>query len=203
MTEGRDENVHVVPGPPEGVAVAPATSTDPGPVAQPTPEAPPVKRAPSYIAHTIEEIPPADAAELLGNLEPREAASVAEFLDPETAAGVLAQMESRDAAAVISEMEPPEAAMVLTEMNPDDAVDVLERIEDPTRREALLNEMGAAEAADVRTLGQFPPDTAGGIMTTDITALPQDLNAQQAIDELRRLNETLEQMFYVYVIDRA
>jgi magnesium transporter len=203
MPEDRDENVRVVPGPPDGVAVAPAAPNEPDAKAQATPEAPPVKRAPSYIAHTIEEIPPADAAELLTNLEPREAATVAEFLDPETAAGVLAQMESRDAASVISEMEPPEAAMVLTEMNPDDAVDVLERIEDPARREALLGEMGAQEAADLRTLGQFPPDTAGGIMTTDITALPQDLTAQQAIDELRRLNETLEQMFYVYVIDRA
>jgi magnesium transporter len=195
--------VRIVPGPPEGVAVAPATSTDPGAAVQPTPEAPPVNRAPSYLAHTIEEIPPADAAEILANLEPHEAAQVAEILDPQTSAGVLAQMESRDAAAVIALMEPPEAAMVLSEMNPDDAVDVLGSVEDPARREALLDEMGAAEAADVRTLRQFPPDSAGGIMTTDITALPQDLTAQQAIDELRRLNETLEQMFYVYVVDRA
>jgi magnesium transporter len=202
MSEDHDESVRIVPGPPEGVAVAPATSSDPGAVVQATPEAPPVKRAPSYLAHTIEEIPPADGAEILANLEPHEAAQVAETLDPETAGGVLSQMNAQDAAAVIGAMEPPEAAMVLTEMNPDDAVDVLGHFDQP-HREALLDEMGAAEAADVRTLRQFAPDSAGGIMTTDITALPQDLTAQQAIDELRRLNETLEQMFYVYVVDRA
>jgi magnesium transporter len=202
MSEDRDESVRIVPGPPEGVAVAPATSSDPGALVQATPEAPPVKRAPSYLAHTIEEIPPADGAEILANLEPHEAAQVAETLDPETAGGVLSQMNAQDAAAVIGAMEPPEAAMVLTEMNPDDAVDVLGHFDQP-HREALLDEMGAAEAADVRTLREFPPDSAGGIMTTDITALPQDLTAQQAIDELRRLNETLEQMFYVYVVDRA
>ncbi len=202
MSEDRDESVRIVPGPPEGVAVAPPTSTDPGPVVQPSPEAPPVKRAPSYLAHTIEEIPPADGAEILANLDPREAAQVAEFLDPSTSANVLAQMDAQDAAAVIGAMEPPEAAMVLTEMDPDDAVDVLGHFDQP-HREALLDEMGAKEAADVRSLREFAPDSAGGIMTTDITALPQDLTAQQAIDELRRLNETLEQMFYVYVVDRA
>ena len=202
MADESDESVRIVPGPAEGVAVAPVTAAEPGPVVQPAPEAPPVKRAPSYLAHTIEEIPPADAAEIMANLDPREAAQVAEILDPGTAGGVLSQMDAQDAAAVIAEMEPPEAAMVLTVMDPDDAVDVLGNVTD-VRREALLDEMGAAEAADVRTLRQFPPDSAGGIMTTDITALPQDLTAQQAIDELRRLNETLEQMFYVYVVDRA
>jgi magnesium transporter len=38
-------------------------------------------------------------------------------------------------------------------------------------------------------------------MTTQVTALPEDLTAEQAIAELRRLNEELEQMFYVYVVD--
>jgi magnesium transporter len=38
-------------------------------------------------------------------------------------------------------------------------------------------------------------------MSTEVTALPQDLSIAEAIEELRRLNETLEQMFYVYVVD--
>jgi magnesium transporter len=159
-------------------------------------------KQPSYLAHTIEEIPPADAAELLANLDPREAATVAEYLDPETASAVLSAMNAEDAAVVMSAMNPPEAAMVLSAMDPDDAADVLGNVQDE-RREQLLSEMDAPEAADVRELRQYPPDSAGGIMTTDVTALPQDLTAQQAIEELRRLNETLEQMFYVYVVDRA
>jgi magnesium transporter len=63
--------------------------------------------------------------------------------------------------------------------------------------------MSAADAAEVRQLRQYPPDSAGGIMTPDVTALPIDLTTQGAIEELRRLNETLEQMFYVYVVDKA
>lgn len=157
---------------------------------------------PSYLAHTIEEIPPADAAQLMGNLEPLEASKVAEFLDPDTAAHVLAQMDPAAAAVVIAGMHPPEASMVLQEMDPDDRVDVLAHVV-PEAREQLIGEMDAVHAAEVRNLRQYPPDSAGGIMTTDVTALAEDLTVQQAIEELRRMNETLEQMYYVYVTDRA
>jgi magnesium transporter len=62
--------------------------------------------------------------------------------------------------------------------------------------------MAALEAAEVRSLEQYPPDTAGGIMTTNVTALPEDLTVEEAINELRRMSEELEQMFYVYVVDK-
>jgi magnesium transporter len=175
-------------------------TTAPAPDAASAPEPKPADRSPSYLAHTIEEIPAADAAQILADLDPRDAAKVAEFLDPETASRVLAEMESPAAGAVIAAMEPPEASMVLQEMDPDDRVDVLAQIA-PERRETLIGEMDAAQAAEVRDLRQYPPDSAGGIMTTEVTALPENLTVGQAIEELRRLNETLEQMYYVYVVD--
>jgi magnesium transporter len=85
-------------------------------------------------------------------------------------------------------------------MDPDDRVDVLEHVTGKLHDE-LLHEMDAVEAAEVRTLEQYPPDTAGGIMTTEVTALYEHITVENAISTLRRLNEELEQMFYVYVID--
>src|SRR5947207_7062471 len=85
-------------------------------------------------------------------------------------------------------------------MDPDERVDILEHIPPPLH-DQLLDEMAALEAAEVRSLEQYPPDTAGGIMTTDVTALPENLTVEEAIAELRRLSEELEQMFYVYVVD--
>ena len=49
--------------------------------------------------------------------------------------------------------------------------------------------MSASDAAESRRLEQYPPDTAGGIMTPQVTALAEDLTVEQAIAELRRLNE--------------
>src|SRR4030095_5732886 len=132
---------------------------------------------------------------------PDEAADVAEYLDPTTAGAILSEMDPALAASVVTDMEPPEASMVLAAMDPDDRVDVLEHIPAPMH-DAIVGEMDAEDVEEVRQLEQYPPDTAGGIMTTEVTALYEYLGVGQAIDQLRELNERLEQMFYVYVIDR-
>jgi magnesium transporter len=156
---------------------------------------------PGDVARHIEELPAVDGASVMSGLSRERAADVAEYLDPETASRILAQMEPNKAASVISGMEPPEASMVLQAMHPDDRVDVMAHVTGALHDE-LLREMGHAEAAEVRNLEQYAPDTAGGIMTTDVTALDEELTIENAITLLRRLNEQLEQMFYVYVVDK-
>lgn len=157
--------------------------------------------APRDVATRIEDIPAADGAAVLENLPPEEAADVAEYLDPDTAGAILSEMDPTLAASVVTDMEPAEASMVLAAMDPDDRVDVLEHVP-AALHDAIVGEMDAEDVEEVRRLEQYPPDTAGGIMTTDVTALYEYLTVEDAINQLRELNEQLEQMFYVYVIDR-
>lgn len=156
---------------------------------------------PRGVASQIEEMPAADGAAVMTGLPRELSAEVAEYLDPDTAGRILAEMDPTLAASVIADMEAPEASMVLAAMDPDDRVDILAHVPAPLH-DQLVGEMDATEAAEVRDLEQYPSDTAGGIMTTEVTSLPEDLTVEQAIRELRRLNETLEQMFYVYVVDK-
>jgi magnesium transporter len=153
------------------------------------------------VAQRIEEISPADAATVMSDLPAGEAAGVAEYLDPDTAANILAQMDAPLAATVITDMEAPEASLLLEHMDPDDRVDILEHVKGPLHDE-LVRGMNEEHADEVRQLEQYPPDTAGGIMTTEVTALYEYITVDDAIGLLRKLNEELEQMFYVYVIDR-
>ncbi len=153
------------------------------------------------IANRIEEITPSDGAAELGKLTVEKAAEVAAVLDPESAGKILARMQPDAAAAIITSMLAPEASMVLAAIDPDDRVDILEHVSGPLHDE-LMREFAPREAAEVRALEQYPPDTAGGIMTTQVTSLPEDMTVQEAIEELRRLQEQLGQMFYVFVVDR-
>ena len=156
--------------------------------------------APQQVAAKIEEIPAQDGAVVLENLSVERAADVAEYLDPDTAGRIMAEMDPALAASVLTDMEAAEASMVLAAMDPDDAVDILGHVP-KLRHDEILLEMEARDAADVRALERYAPDTAGGIMTTEVSALAEDLTVEQAIAELRRLSERLEQMFYVYVVD--
>lgn len=156
---------------------------------------------PREVATRIEDIAPADGAVILEALPTKEAADVTEYLDPGTAADILARMNSERAAEIVGDMESVEACLVLERMRPDDRVDILGHI-GGAQQAQILGEMQPDEAAEVRQLQQYPTDTAGGIMTTEVTALYEHISVENAITLLRRLNEELEQMFYVYVIDR-
>jgi magnesium transporter len=156
---------------------------------------------PQAVANRIEEISPADGAAAMGNLSLDRAAEVAAILDPETAGKILSRMTPAAAADVITTMPPPEASMVLAAIDPDDRVDILQRLSGPLHDE-LMREFTPQDAADIRTLEQYPPDTAGGIMTTQVTSLREDMTVEKAISELRRLQEEMGQMFYVFVVDR-
>jgi magnesium transporter len=153
------------------------------------------------VADRIEDLSASDAAGVLSYLPNDQAAEVATILDPETAGRIFSRMEPPEAAEVISAMHPPEASMVLAAVDPDDRVDILEHVSGPVH-DQLMKEFSAEDADEVRQLEQYPPDTAGGIMTTQVTSLYEDMTAQEAIDQLRRLQEELGQMYYVYVVDR-
>src|SRR5215207_2018958 len=153
----------------DGRAVATARSDEPQ-----APEAPEfpvsIEGSDEDVAHRIEEIPADEGAAVLAELPPGKAADVAEYLDPETAGRILSEMDAAAAGAVVSDMEAPEASMVLAAMDPDGRVDVLEHVRGRLHDE-IVGEMTAEDAEDVRHLEQYPSDTAGGIMTTEVTAL--------------------------------
>lgn len=153
------------------------------------------------ISERIEDISRSDAADVLSELTPERAADVAEYLDPETAAEIVSELDPEHAAEVVEQMESAEAAMMLQEMDPDDRVDVLDHITDE-KHEEIVAEFSDPVRLEVEQLEQYPPDTAGGIMTTQITALYEYVSAGDAIEVLRTIHDELEQMFYVYVIDR-
>jgi magnesium transporter len=109
-------------------------------------------------------------------------------------------MEPSRAAKLISTMPPEAAAGILSAMAPDDRVDLLGNL-DRRVHDAVMGCFVTSKADESRQLEQYPPDTAGGIMTTQVTALQKDVTVEQAISELRRIHQELGEMSYVYVVD--
>ena len=154
------------------------------------------------LAAQLEEISAGEAARVMHDLPTEKAADVAQYLDPNTAATIIAKMDPRHAADLVGRLARDDAGSILSALNPDDRVDILGRL--PLElHDALVKELNLDEQAEVKHLEQFPRDSAGGIMTSQVTALYEYITVDNAIQLLRRLNQELEQMFYVYVINRT
>ncbi len=143
---------------------------------------------PHDAADILEELGEDAAVELIRELNPAEAAEVLDELRPDLAADILEVLDPRVAAAVLSEMQPEEAADVIGAL----AADL---------RTALFNAMDDSAERDVLALLSYPHDSAGGLMTTDVAALPLGMTAGEAIEAVRKMHEALEDLSYIYIVD--
>ena len=141
-----------------------------------------------------------DAAELFEDLNQDEIRALARLLGDETLADLLSQLDEHDAADILEQLPVQHAADVLEEINPDDAADIIFRV-DPDVSEDILVAMEPTDAAEIRELMAYRPDTAGGIMTPEFVAMEPGLRADHAIAALRRVAEEAETINYVYITD--
>jgi magnesium transporter len=147
-----------------------------------------------------ERIGPAEWAALVPRLDPGEVAVLLQWLPDNEVPQLLEELSPAEAAAILRTLSQTEAATLLAGMDPDDAADVVEELSEP-EAEGILIRMAPDEAAEIRNLANFPPDSAGGIMTPDFVAVSREAKAAEAIAAIRRLVDEAETVNYVYVID--
>src|SRR6266581_2146134 len=153
------------------------------------------------VSHTkLTDLRPADIADILEQLDAEEAGAVLGALDTETAADALNEIEAPLQSEILSELDPERASDLLEALAPDDAADILADIPQE-EAERLLSLMPVTDAQPIRELLRYGGETAGGIMTTEVLSLAQDLTVEEALVYLRQHSEHLEMIYYLYIVD--
>lgn len=150
----------------------------------------------------LENAHPADAALHLENLPLEEQLTAIASLPVQEAADSIVEMGRHDRIVLLRGLPVEEAAGIVAAMAPDDAADVLEEL-GREHRDVLLKRMGTEEAAEIKSLMAFDPDTAGGVMNTELLVLDEKLTVDQAIQIIRKEVEDKEIPYYAYIVDEA
>jgi len=148
----------------------------------------------------LEEMHPADLADIVEDLGPAEREAIFETIDSEVAAEALSEIDPRMQAHILEALEPEKAAEIVEEMSPDEAADALSELEEETSDE-ILEEMETADKSEVEELLEFEEDTAGGMMNTEYVHLPEDATADDALRALRENEELLENLNVILLVD--
>ena len=150
---------------------------------------------------TLDDMHPADIADIIERLDPRLRGQVFAQLDDEQRAGAMAEFDDDAMAAeLMGGMNEREASRMLSEMDPDDAAELVSEL-DYDKAEKLLRLMGVQEQRAIRQLLGYREDTAGRIMTSEFAALPEGKTVADAVELLRGLDEDFESVRYVYLSD--
>jgi magnesium transporter len=148
----------------------------------------------------LEEMHPADLADIVEDLGPAEREAIFETIDSEVAAEALSEIDPRMQAQILEALEPEKAAEIVEEMSPDEAADALSELEDETS-EGILDEMETEDKSEVEELLEFEDDTAGGMMNTEYVSLPANATAGDAMKVLHGNEDLLENLNVVFLVD--
>jgi magnesium transporter len=157
--------------------------------------------------HTLEKLRqpltkehPANIAAVLDRLNHAQLHQVFELLLPEQAAKVLDELSTQATQQLLDRMPVEQIAALLNLMPMDEAAEIL--LEDvPGRKEELLAAMSQKEAADVRKLMQYPPMSAGHMMTEKFARVQPAMTVDETLRQLRETDREVETITDLYVLN--
>ena len=148
----------------------------------------------------VDELHPADVADLLGLLEEDEREKMIEMLGGELDAEVLAELDADVKDSVILALRPEKVAEAVADLDTDDAAFLLEDLDEEKRAE-ILAEVPVADRLALHAALDYEEESAGRLMQREVFAAPAYWTVGQIIDRLRSSEDLPDRFYEVFVVD--
>jgi len=158
------------------------------------------KLALNIARNQMNEMHPADLADIIENIPIQNIRTVLNTIDAETTGDTIYELEADMRNVVINQLNYEQVTDILEEMEPDEAADVLSDLPEGKAQE-LLDMMDREDAEDIQELLEHEEDSAGGLMTPDYFRLSSQINIGQALELLKGCADDVETIYYGYVVD--
>src|SRR5437867_1360356 len=156
---------------------------------------------PEELQEALGELRAPDIAEALRELPPEAAAKVMASLPFDLAVRVFDEPElTRHRSAIIQRMEPRKVGPLIEAMSADQQADLFREVPSEDRPR-LLKTVSAPTRASLQKLLSYPPETAGGIMTTEFVSVPSDWKVSQALVLIAEVGGRKETVYAIYIVD--
>ncbi|HEY1061900.1 MAG TPA: magnesium transporter [Daejeonella sp.] len=150
----------------------------------------------------ISEYHTSEIAILFESLSQESRERIISILPAELASEVISEMDSEfHPEKLLENLHPDRRSEIVEELDYDDATDIISQLPEEQQQEILLG-LDEEDASNIRTLLKYEEDTAGGLMNTQVIKINEDLQKKEALEEIIRQSEEMEEFYTINVIDK-
>lgn len=154
----------------------------------------------SAVLALAEEMHYADLAQAYQQLDSDRHRLFLKTIGPAMAADVVVELPDSMIEEALDAFSPSELKVLFHELSDDDRVDILQDVGEEARLR-FLGLLGPEDEELTRSLLKYDHDTAGGRMTTRIGRVFANQTVKQAVEMLRRSQESTETLSRIFVVD--
>lgn len=147
------------------------------------------------------QLHPADIADFLSDISKDHARQLFASLPISLKMGVFEDLSDYMQGVVLETMDDAQKVEVLRLLPADELADLLDQLSDEELKE-YLKLLAKDVREQVLSLLQFEPDSAGGIMTTDVLTFRQGFTVEQGIKFLQRIQPNKDVHQQIFIIDK-
>lgn len=147
------------------------------------------------------DAPIIEVAEFLAQQPPQKFLALLRRLPQELQGAIFADFEEEQQLALYQALNKKDFAGIFSHIPSHQRAEFYQQLRDKEQVQ-LLPYLSKKTREDVITLSSYPPETAGGIMSTDFATVIEDMTVKQAIQKLREDSPSKKMIYYIYVVDK-
>lgn len=153
------------------------------------------------LENVLKEYHASEIAILFEKLQQEEKERIINILPADVASEVLSEMdEEHGPAELLVNLDPEKRTEIVEELDYDDATDIISQLDEEDQQE-ILEDLDHEDASSIRALMTYAEDTAGGLMNSEIIKVNINLDKKDALDEIIRQSEEMEEFYTICVVD--
>jgi magnesium transporter len=154
------------------------------------------------LVEMFEELPTMDVAEFMEERPIEEILQYLKKLDPEDQGRIFSDFSVDLQLKFFHSVNRRTFASIFGQMFSDIRADLYQELTKEEQIE-LLPYLDKKVREDVIILSAYPPETAGGTMTTDFATIFADMTASEALAKIRKDAPSKDMIYYIYVVDHS
>ncbi len=144
---------------------------------------------PSEVAHSLESLPPFERKFLWSLIETQDEGEI------------IAELHDEIQQELISEISPEELITIISDLELDEIVDILQVLPEQ-KTENILSAMSKRDRLRIKEVLEYPEDSAGGLMNTDIISVRPKHSLEVVMRYLRAQRELPKNTDQIFVVSR-